>query len=232
MALEDHLNEGWRSLLAAEISKPYWSALDKFVAGEREANPGKIYPSEENVFAAYNFMPYEDVRVVLLGQDPYHGPGQAHGLSFSVLPGVDVPPSLKNMYKELESDLGIKPVKHGYLKSWAEQGVMLLNTVLTVRHKEANSHKKQGWEKFTTATIKLLNERSEPLVFILWGGPAKKIGDKIDRSKHIIIEAAHPSPLSAHNGFFGSKPYSQVNEALTSLGKTPIDWQLPVKAEV
>lgn len=229
MALEDQLNQGWRDLLAGEIKKPYWKALDAYVAKEREANPGKIYPVEEDVFAAYNFMPYEQVRVVLIGQDPYHGPDQAHGLSFSVLPGIDVPPSLRNMYKELESDLGHKPVKHGYLKSWAEQGVMLLNTVLTVRHKEANSHRKQGWEKFTTATINLLNAREQPLVFILWGGPAKKLGAKIDRSKHIIIEAAHPSPLSAHNGFFGSKPYSKVNEALVSLGQEPIDWKLPDK---
>jgi len=199
MALEDQLNQGWRDLLAGEIKKPYWKALDAYVAKEREANPGKIYPVEEDVFAAYNFMPYEQVRVVLIGQDPYHGPDQAHGLSFSVLPGIDVPPSLRNMYKELESDLGHKAVKHGYLKSWAEQGVMLLNTVLTVRHKEANSHRQQGWEKFTTATINLLNAREQPLVFILWGGPAKKLGAKIDRSSaHEVDDRTLGSVVGPH----------------------------------
>ena len=232
MALEDHLDAGWRELLAGEISKPYWKALDAFVASERQAHPDKIYPIPEHVFAAYNFMPYEQVRVVLLGQDPYHGPGQAHGLSFSVLPGVEVPPSLKNMYKELKDDLGCPIVKHGYLRSWAEQGVMLLNTVLTVRQKEPNSHKQQGWETFTSATIKLLNARQDPLVFLLWGTPAKKVASKIDTTRHVVVSGAHPSPLSAHNGFFGSKPYSQVNAALEQLGKPPIQWQLPERAEV
>lgn len=227
MALQDHLSESWRTILADEFSKPYWASLEAFVAKEREDNPGKIYPAQENVFTALNAMPYEDVKVLLLGQDPYHGPDQAHGLSFSVLPGIKIPPSLRNMYKELATDTGAVVPKHGTLTCWAEQGVLLLNTVLTVRHKEANSHKKQGWEKFTDAIIKKLNERDDSVIFLLWGGAAKKKKKKIDEDRHIIVESAHPSPLSAHNGFFGSKPYTKVNAALTELGKTPIDWSIP-----
>lgn len=226
MALKDQIDESWQGLLAGEFEKPYWSQLESFVAQQREAHPGKIYPVEEDVFAALNFANYEDIKVVLLGQDPYHGPGQAHGLSFSVQKGVRIPPSLRNIYKELNSDLGCEIPEHGNLSKWAEQGVMLLNAVLTVRHKEANSHKKQGWEKFTDAIIKTVNEREDPVIFLLWGGSAKKKKKKIDAERHVIIESAHPSPLSAHNGFFNSTPFSKINEALADLGKDPIDWQI------
>lgn len=227
MGLKDTLDASWQELLADEFEKPYWAELEAFVSQQRAENPGRIYPPEDKVFAALNFASYDDVRVVLLGQDPYHGPNQAHGLSFSVERGVSVPPSLRNMYKELEADLGVKPPKHGSLESWAEQGVIMLNAVLTVRHKQANSHKKQGWEKFTDAVIKKLSAREEPMVFLLWGGSAKKKIKLIDTDKHTVIQSAHPSPLSAHNGFFGSKPYSKVNEALEGMGKQPIDWSLP-----
>lgn len=226
MALQDHLEENWRELLADEFTKDYWTKLEEFVTTQRAEHPGKIYPPEDQTFAALNVVPYDDLKVVLLGQDPYHGPGQAHGLSFSVLPGEKTPPSLRNMYKELASDLGHDVPNHGYLMKWAEQGVALMNTVLTVRHKEANSHRKQGWEKFSDAVIMKINEREDPVIFLLWGGPAKKKAKKIDEDRHVIISSAHPSPLSAHNGFFGTKPYSQVNAALTKLGKTPIDWEL------
>ena len=175
-------------------------------------------------------MDYEQVRVVLIGQDPYHGPGQAHGLCFSVRPGQSKPPSLQNVFKELESDLGIKAPRHGTLTGWAEQGVLLLNTVLTVRHREANSHKQKGWEKFTRALIKRLGQGDNRLVFVLWGGQAKKMAKYIDTDKHLIVQSAHPSPLSAHTGFFGSKPFSQVNRALEQLGKEPIEWALPDQA--
>lgn len=227
MALLDNLSESWQTYMADEIKKPYWDELDIFVAQERDENPGKIYPPEDQVFTALNHMKVEDVRVVLVGQDPYHGPGQAHGLSFSVLPGQSIPPSLRNMYKELKTDLGIEPPTHGTLTHWAEQGVLLLNTVLTVRHKEANSHKKKGWEKFTRELIKKLGKGDNRLVFLLWGGQAKKMAKYIDTDKHIIVQSAHPSPLSAHNGFYGSKPYSKVNDALETLDKKPIDWSLP-----
>ncbi len=227
MALQDTLEESWQKLMEKEFDKAYWKDLDAFVASEREANPGKIYPPEDQVFAALNFMPYEDVKVVLIGQDPYHGPGQAHGLSFSVLPGHKHPPSLRNMFKELKTDLDIDAPSHGTLTHWAEQGVLLLNTVLTVRHKEANSHRKQGWEKFTREIVKKLGQGDNRLVFILWGGQAKKMAKYIDTDKHIIVESAHPSPLSAHNGYFGSKPYSKTNDALKELGKDPIDWAVP-----
>ncbi len=227
MALQDTLEESWQKLMEKEFDKAYWKDLDAFVASEREANPGKIYPPEDQVFAALNFMPYEDVKVVLIGQDPYHGQGQAHGLSFSVLPGHKHPPSLRNMFKELKTDLDIDAPSHGTLTHWAEQGVLLLNTVLTVRHKEANSHRKQGWEKFTREIVKKLGQGDNRLVFILWGGQAKKMAKYIDTDKHIIVESAHPSPLSAHNGYFGSKPYSKTNDALKELGKDPIDWAVP-----
>lgn len=179
------------------------------------------------MFEALQITPYEKVKIVILGQDPYHGPNQAHGLSFSVQPGVKVPPSLQNIYKELQNDLGISPVNHGYLVPWAEQGVLLLNTVLTVRQGQAYSHQGKGWEQLTDKVIEKLNERQDPVVFILWGKPAQKKISMIDTSKHVIIKSVHPSPLSAHRGFFGSKPFSQANNALVALGKTPIDWQLP-----
>jgi uracil-DNA glycosylase len=180
-----------------------------------------------HIFEALEKTPYEKVKVVILGQDPYHGMNQAHGLSFSVQPGVKIPPSLKNIYKELADDLGIPPVTHGYLTSWAEQGVLLLNTVLTVREGQAYSHRGKGWEQLTDAIIQKLNEREQPIVFILWGKPAQQKMTMIDTQKHIIIRSVHPSPLSAHRGFFGSKPFSKTNDALIALGETPINWQLP-----
>lgn len=223
MALQDHLNEDWRAIMADEFGKPYWGLLEEFVDSEYASE--SIHPPREEIFAAFNTVPYDDLRVVLLGQDPYHGPGQAHGLSFSVKPGVGVPPSLRNIYKELQSDLGCSIPDHGYLMRWAEQGVLLLNTVLTVRQHQANSHRKKGWEKFTDAVIKKIAARDDTVVFLLWGGPAKKKSRWID-APHVIVDGAHPSPLSAHNGFFGSAPFSKVNAALEAAGKQAIDWQV------
>jgi uracil-DNA glycosylase len=217
--------EGWRDALADELQKPYIPALEAFVEEERAHHT--VFPPPEDVFAALEATPYDKVKVLILGQDPYHGEGQAHGLSFSVRPGVKPPPSLVNIYKELRDDLGVPIPKHGYLKHWAEQGILLLNTVLTVRANEAFSHRKQGWEKFTDAIIRKVSEKSEPVVFVLWGAPAQKKIELIDTSRHTVIQSAHPSPLSAKSGFFGSKPFSKVNDALSAAGKSPIDWKLP-----
>ncbi|GAA2003344.1 uracil-DNA glycosylase [Catenulispora subtropica] len=214
----------WAPVLAAETEQPYFADLEAFLKTERSEH--QVFPPEGEVFAALDATPYEDVKVVLIGQDPYHDDGQAHGMCFSVRPGVRIPPSLRNMYKELETDLGIAPVKHGYLKAWADQGVLLLNTVLTVRAHEPASHKDQGWEKFTDAVIKDVSAREKPVVFVLWGAHAKKKAKLIDTSRHAIVEGAHPSPLSAKK-FFGSKPFSAVNEALAGFGQEPIDWRLP-----
>jgi len=219
------LPEGWREVLAAERTKPYFDELTKFVAEQRAAHT--VFPEEKDVFNALKTTPYEKVKVLLLGQDPYHGKGQAHGLSFSVQQGVSKPPSLVNMFKELKDDLGCPTPNHGSLLSWAEQGVLLLNAVLTVRQARANSHKDRGWEKFTDAVIAALNERETPVVFLLWGSYAGKKTKLITNERHAILKMVHPSPLSAHNGFFGSKPYSQVNVALESAGQPPIDWCLP-----
>lgn len=214
----------WAPVLAAETEQPYFADLEAFLKTERAEH--QVFPPEDEVFAALAATPYEDVKVVLIGQDPYHDDGQAHGMCFSVRPGVRIPPSLRNMYKELDSDLGIAPVKHGYLKAWADQGVLLLNTVLTVRAHEPASHKDRGWEKFTDAVIKDVSAREKPVVFVLWGAHAKKKAKLIDASRHAIVQGAHPSPLSAKL-FFGSKPFSAVNEALAGFGQEPIDWQLP-----
>ena len=215
----------WQRLLADEFEKEYFQDLFKFIDQEYEA--GNVFPPKELIFSAFEHTPYEQVKVVILGQDPYHGAGQSHGLAFSVQTGVKIPPSLRNMYKELANDLAIEPASHGNLTSWADQGVLLLNTVLTVREGEANSHQKQGWERFTDRVIEVLNEREDPIVFVLWGKPAQQKTTMIDATKHIIIQSFHPSPLSARRGFFGSKPFSKVNDALISLGKQPIDWQIP-----
>ncbi len=215
----------WQRLLADEFEKEYFQDLFKFIDQEYEA--GNVFPPKELIFSAFEHTPYEQVKVVILGQDPYHGAGQSHGLAFSVQKGVKIPPSLRNMYKELANDLAIEPASHGNLTSWADQGVLLLNTVLTVREGEANSHQKQGWERFTDRVIEVLNEREDPIVFVLWGKPAQQKTTMIDATKHIIIQSFHPSPLSASRGFFGSKPFSKVNDALISLGKQPIDWQIP-----
>ncbi|MDB6155944.1 MAG: uracil-DNA glycosylase [Chthoniobacteraceae bacterium] len=215
----------WRPLLQAETDKDYWKTLQSFVRTEREQYT--IFPPDKDVFAALHLTPYEEVRVLILGQDPYHGPRQAHGLCFSVQRGVSVPPSLVNIYKELRDDLGCSIPRHGNLEHWARQGVLLLNAVLTVRAGQANSHQGKGWEIFTDAVIRAVNDKPDPVVFVLWGAYARKKAQLIDRTRHIIIESAHPSPLSAHNGFFGSRPFSKINEALKKVGKPEIDWQLP-----
>ncbi len=192
-----------------------------------EYNNNLIHPNANQIFEAFNWTPFSKVKVVILGQDPYHEPNQAHGLSFSVLPGVKIPPSLRNIYKELHDDLGIKPVQHGYLEKWAKQGVLLLNSVLTVRNGQAFSHKGKGWERLTDVAIQKLSARKMPVIFILWGKAARDKIKLIDTDTNIVIQSAHPSPLSAHRGFFGSKPFSKTNEALEALGEKPIDWQLP-----
>lgn len=214
----------WDEQLREEVDKPYFNDLRYALAKEYKLHT--VYPSKENLFQALKLTSYEHTKVVILGQDPYHGPGQAHGLSFSVLPGVRIPPSLVNIYKELHSDLGVPIPNNGYLVPWAKQGVLLLNTVMTVRDGQANSHKGLGWERFTDAVIEKLNEREKPVVFILWGSHAQKKGAFIDRHKHLVLESVHPSPLSAHRGFFGSRPFSKANAFLASQGMEPIDWTL------
>ncbi|MEM8642473.1 MAG: uracil-DNA glycosylase [Cyanobacteria bacterium P01_G01_bin.54] len=214
----------WTPLLASELEKPYFHTLTDFVSTARVG--GEVFPPEPEVFRAFQLTTPETIKVLILGQDPYHDNDQAHGLSFSVKPGIKLPPSLRNMFKELEADLGIPPAKTGYLVPWAEQGVMLLNAVLTVNAHQANSHKSKGWEKFTDAVIKTISDRCPHVVFVLWGGYARKKTKLIDREKHTIIESAHPSPLSARNGFFGSKPFSKVNAALEAHGQGAIDWRL------
>ena len=222
------LPESWRRALAGEFSAPYFHELRDFLAEERRTQT--IYPPAPDVFNALRATPLENVKVLILGQDPYHGAGQGHGLSFSVRPGVRVPPSLQNIYKELREDVGFTPPRHGYLKSWAEQGVLLLNAVLTVRAGQANSHAGKGWEQFTDAVIRAVNAKPGRVVFVLWGAYARKKKKLITGVQHAVIESAHPSPLSAER-FFGSRPFSKVNAALTQAGETPIDWQLPMRAE-
>ncbi len=218
------IEESWKKVLFEEFQKPYFETLKMFLVEEKKNHT--IYPRGENIFAAFEHTPFENVEVVILGQDPYHGVGQAHGLSFSVQDGVPHPPSLQNIFKELKDDLGCTIPKNGNLTSWAKQGVFLLNTVLTVRASEANSHRNQGWENFTDAVIKLLSAQKEHVVFILWGAPAGAKASLIDGKKHLILRAPHPSPLSSYRGFFGSKPFSKSNEYLVSKGKKPIDWCL------
>ncbi len=220
------LEPSWKAHIQDEFSKEYMHALKSFLVKEKQ-NGKAIYPRGSEYFRALDLTPFEHVKVVILGQDPYHGPGQAHGLCFSVRPDVRIPPSLVNMYKELQSDLGIAPARHGFLEHWAKQGVLLLNSVLTVEHKQAASHQGKGWERFTDRVIAELNEQRENLVFILWGSYAQKKGQYIDQSRHLVLKSVHPSPLSAHRGFFGSKPFSQTNDYLISHGVKPIDWQLP-----
>lgn len=219
------LTNDWAELLAGEFKQPYYLELREFL--KREYATRTVYPDMHDLFNALRYTAYADVKAVILGQDPYHGTGQAHGLSFSVKPGIPAPPSLKNMLKELRDDLGCEPPDNGYLVPWAEQGVLLLNTVLTVREGEAASHKGKGWERFTDRVISLLNDREKPIVFILWGSHAQQKTQLITNRKHRILRCVHPSPLSAHRGFFGSRPYSQTNAFLQSIGSEPIDWQLP-----
>lgn len=222
------IEPSWDAVLREEFKAPYMQSLRTFLVKEKEAKK-YIYPKSANVFKAFQYTPLEKVKVVILGQDPYHGPNQAHGLCFSVLPGVAIPPSLQNIYKELEADLGIKPVNHGCLVSWAKQGVLLLNSVLTVERSLAASHQGKGWEIFTDKVISILNEQPRPLVFVLWGSYAQKKGLVIDEKKHLVIKSAHPSPLSAHRGFFGSRPFSKINHFLEEHGQSPINWELPSK---
>jgi uracil-DNA glycosylase len=227
--LPDDLEPGWLAALAPETRKPYWDELQDFVAQERADHT--VYPPAADVYNAFRYTPLNKVKVLLLGQDPYPGAGQAHGLCFSVRPGVRLPASLRNIYQELNDDLGIPPVKHGYLASWARQGVLMLNACLTVRADSPNSHAGKGWEKFTDAAIKAVNDLKHTVVFLLWGAYAQKKIKLIDESRHVIVKSAHPSPLSAANGFFGSKPFSKVNAALEKAGEKPINWQLPEKVE-
>lgn len=215
------VHESWKPFLRAEFEKPYFRRLGEFTAGERDR--GTVYPPHDDVFNAFGTA-FDDVKVVVLGQDPYHGPGQAHGLCFSVRPGVPAPPSLRNIFKELQSDLGVEPPSHGCLDSWARRGVFLLNTTLTVRAGAAASHQGQGWEEFTDEVVRHLSAREVPLVFLLWGRPARAKCFLIDMARHAVVSAAHPSPLSASNGFFGSRPFSKANEALVRLGRPPVDW--------
>lgn len=218
------LKNDWKELLEDEFSKDYYQTLRQFLIEEYKTK--KIYPDKYDIFNALHFTPYKDIKVVILGQDPYHGPGQAHGLSFSVNPSVKTPPSLLNIYKELNSDLGCYIPNNGYLKKWADQGVLLLNTSLTVRSGEANSHKNIGWQVFTDKIISLVNEKDDPVVFLLWGNNAIKKKELITNKRHLILTSVHPSPLSASRGFFGSKPFSKINIFLISVNKDPIDWQI------
>ena len=218
------LKNDWHDLLKDEFNTDYYLKLRTFLVNEYKTKT--IYPDKYDIFNALHFTPYKDVKVVILGQDPYHGPNQAHGLSFSVKAGVPMPPSLLNIFKELNSDLGCYIPNNGYLKKWANQGVLLLNTSLTVRSGQADSHKSIGWECFTDKIISLLNDRQDPIVFILWGKNAQSKLSLIQDSRHYLIKSVHPSPLSAHRGFFGSKPFSKANNFLVSIGKEPIDWQI------
>ena len=219
------LSNDWNDYLAGEFEKEYYQKLRKFLISEYHTRT--IYPDMYDIFNALHYTSYHDTKVVILGQDPYHGKDQAHGLSFSVRKGVAIPPSLLNIYKELHDDLGCYIPNNGYLKPWADQGVLLLNASLTVRAGVANSHRNIGWEIFTDKVIEILNERDKPVIFILWGANARSKKKYITNKQHYIIESPHPSPLSAHNGFFGSKPFSRTNEILKSLGEEPIDWQIP-----
>ena len=219
------LKNDWGPLLAPEFEKEYYRKLADFL--KEEYSTHVVYPKKEDIFNALEYTSYENTKVVILGQDPYHGPNKAHGLSFYVQHGVKTPPSLLNMYKELRDEYGYDIPNNGYLVKWAEQGVLLLNTVLTVRQGEANSHKGKGWEHFTDRVIELLNEREKPVIFILWGRHAQAKKKLITNSNHHIIESVHPSPLSARRGFFGSKPYSKVNTILANMGEREIDWEIP-----
>ncbi len=233
MAADVKLHESWRAPLAAEFQSPYMESLKRFLVEER-AGGKRIFPRGGEWFRALDLTPLDQVRVVILGQDPYHGPGQAHGLCFSVRPGVRPPPSLVNIFKELRDDLGIAPSRHGFLEPWARQGVLLLNSVLTVEMSRAASHQGKGWERFTDAVIRQVNDRPDPVVFMLWGSYAQRKAAFVDSleggGRHLVLKAPHPSPLSAHNGFFGCRHFSKANAFLESRGMAPIDWALPTDA--
>ena len=219
-----HIGNEWDALLADEIKKDYYLRLREFL--KQEYTTRRIYPPMEDIFNALRHTSYSNVRAVILGQDPYHGAGQAHGMCFSVKKGTPPPPSLQNIFKELKADLGIDPPNHGELTQWADNGVLLLNTVLTVREGQANSHRGMGWEHFTDRVIQLLNERQQPIVFLLWGGNARSKANLITNPQHLVLQCAHPSPLSAYNGFFGCRHFSKTNEFLTQHGMQPINWKL------
>jgi len=225
VTINPKLHESWKEALADEFQQPYFRDLKAFLQQERQAGH-TFYPPGPLIFNALDSTPFDQVKVVILGQDPYHGPGQAHGLSFSVPRGVQPPPSLANIFKELHADLGVPVPSHGNLEAWAQQGVLLLNATLTVRAHQAASHQNKGWETFTDAIVRVLNERREGLVFVLWGRSAKDKGKIIDRSRHHVLAAAHPSPLSAHNGFFGCRHFSAINRYLAERGVAPINWAL------
>ena len=218
------IENDWLTELGQEFHKPYYKNLYQFVL--KEYNTTRIFPPSDDIFNAFHLTPLSQVKVVIIGQDPYHNEGQAHGLCFSVKPGVDVPPSLVNIYKELKDDLGCYIPNNGYLVKWAKQGVLMLNTVLTVRAHMANSHRGKGWEEFTDAAIRALNKQDRPIVYFLWGRPAQTKEKMLNNPRHLILKAPHPSPLSAYNGFFGSKPFSQTNRFLEENGIPPIDWQI------
>lgn len=224
------MHESWKAHMQSEFQQPYMQQLKQFLL-QRKREGAVIFPPGQSYFTAFNQTPFEQVKVVILGQDPYHGPGQAHGLCFSVLPGVAIPPSLRNIYTEIQNDLQIPPVQHGCLLPWASQGVFLLNSVLTVEQGKAAAHQGQGWERFTDHAITCLSEQREGLVFLLWGSYAQKKGQFIDRNKHLVLTSPHPSPLSAHRGFFGGKHFSKANDYLQSRGQSPVDWSLPASAE-
>ncbi len=219
-----HIGNEWDELLKDEFQKEYYQKLRAVLANEYKTHT--VYPDMYDIFNALKYTSYSDVKAVIIGQDPYHGPGQAHGLCFSVKRGIEPPPSLKNIFKEINDELGIAPPNHGELTSWAKQGVLMLNTVLTVRAGQANSHKGIGWETFTDKVIELLNERSKPIVFLLWGGNARRKAQLVTNPSHKILACAHPSPLSAYNGFFGCGHFVKCNEFLNSVGETPINWAL------
>lgn len=219
-----NLNNDWQDIIGDEFDKPYYQELRAFL--KIEYGTQTIYPDKHDIFNAFRLTPYSEIKVVLIGQDPYHGPGQAHGLSFSVKPGIPAPPSLINIFKEMHDDLGIAIPNHGFLDSWAKQGVLLLNTVLTVRAGEAHSHRMKGWETFTDEVIRAINLKNEPVVFWLWGKPAQEKEKLITNPLHLILKAPHPSPLSVYRGFYGCKPFSKTNEFLIKIGKAPIDWTL------
>ena len=226
MSNQVQLHQSWLEPLAAEFDSPYMQALRSFLLAEK-AEGKRIFPRGGEYFRALDLTPLDAVRIVILGQDPYHGPGQAHGLCFSVQNGVRTPPSLVNIYKELQSDLGIPPARHGHLEHWARQGVLLLNSVLTVEMGQAASHQGKGWERFTDAVIAQVNMRTEPVVFMLWGSYAQRKAAFVDAERHLVLKAPHPSPLSAHNGFFGCRHFSKANAFMESNGMHPIDWALP-----
>ncbi|MYL51743.1 uracil-DNA glycosylase [Pontibacillus yanchengensis] len=221
------LSNDWQTIVGDQFNETYYIQLREFLKNEYQTHI--VYPQMNDIFNALHYTPFHKTKVVIFGQDPYHGHDQAHGFSFSVKPGVTIPPSLRNIYKELNDDIGFAIPNHGYLLHWAKEGVLLLNTVLTVRAKEANSHKGQGWEHFTNEVIKALNNREDPVVFILWGRHAQQKIAMLDDTKHLIITSPHPSPFSAHKGFFGSKPFSKANDFLKNKGLSPIDWQLPLQ---